>query len=228
MSIEEGTDVGKYVGRLAPTPSGHLHVGHAQTFALAWLRAQQMGGNLILRIEDLDAARCKSVYLDDMVEDLDWFGLSWHTIGKNPLEFTSQSQRFALYKRAWSVLLQKGYIYPSPHSRKDVDAAISAPHEGDQEAIFPVTLRPSYVATVDCGYGNNSHFPPEVTETLEPTKVNWRFRVPDGEEIEFTDARCGQQKFTAGVDFGDFLVWRWVYIAQVRCPKSSLTSFFAW
>lgn len=182
-----------YRGRLAPTPTGHLHLGHARTFWIAQQRAIAAGGTLVLRIEDLDRDRCKPQYHQDLMEDLAWFGFGWQEgpdVGGSygPYE---QRDRLPLYPQIWQYLAQTGLIYPSPHSRRDVAKALSAPHEGDHEVIFPPRLRPSNwdIATT-------------------PGRVNWRFRVPDGETIAFVDQHQGPQAFTAGQDFGDFIVWR--------------------
>ncbi len=184
-----------YRGRLAPTPTGHLHLGHARTFWIAQARAKAAHGSLVLRIEDLDQARCKPQFCQDIYEDLRWFGFDWQegpdlepTGAFGPYE---QIQRFESYQSVWAELVTRRVIYPSPHSRKDVAAAIAAPHEGDREIIFPSNLRPTDWDIV-----------------VEPGSVNWRFRVPDGEMIEFIDNKVGPCKYIAGQDFGDFLVWR--------------------
>ncbi len=180
-----------YRGRLAPTPTGHLHLGHAKTFWTAQQRSQQ--GALVLRIEDLDQARCKPQYEADLLEDLAWFGFRWDEgpdIGGDYGPYW-QRDRAAHYRCIWQQLNRAHVIYPSPHSRKDVARALSAPHEGEGEVIFPPHLRPTDWSTVD-----------------EPGTTNWRFRVPDGETITFTDQALGPQTFTAGKDFGDFIVWR--------------------
>lgn len=150
-------------------------------------------GELVLRVEDLDENRCKPEYYADMLEDLAWFGFRWQEgpdVGGALGPYCQRDRRF-LYLRAWQRLRATGAIYPSPHSRKDVARALSAPHEGDKEIIFPVGLRP------------DDWEKPDV-----PGEVNWRFRVPDGEAIAFVDVRCGPQRFVAGEDFGDFIVWR--------------------
>ena len=182
-----------YRGRLAPTPTGHLHLGHARTFWTAQQRAEQSGGTLILRIEDLDRDRCKPQYQKDLIEDLRWFGFCWQEgpdVGGAHAPYR-QSERLPVYLDVWKQLSQNRAIYPSPHSRKDVAQALSAPHEGDREIIFPTHLRPDNWETTD-----------------EPGSVNWRFRVPDGEAIAFQDLNTGAQLFTAGEDFGDFIIWR--------------------
>lgn len=182
-----------YRGRLAPTPTGHLHLGHARTFWIAQQRAERAGGRLVLRVEDLDRDRCKPQYSSGLLEDLAWFGFCWQEgpdVGGDFGPYT-QSDRQPFYIRLWQQLNRTGAIYPSLHSRKDVSRALSAPHEGDGEMVFPVQLRPATWAPV-----------------TKPGAVNWRFRVPDGETVEFIDQHLGPQAFTAGQDFGDFLVWR--------------------
>lgn len=183
-----------YRGRIAPTPTGHLHLGHARTFWVAQERARKAGGVLILRDEDLDRDRCRPDYAVEMLEDLQWFGLRW-TEGPDcggPFGPYRQSERRPHFLQVWRQLADLGCIYPSPQSRKDVQQALSAPHE-DGEPIFPLELRP----------------PPGTGQgAAQPGAVNWRFRVPDGIEISFQDGLQGDIVRTAGVDFGDFLVWR--------------------
>ena len=176
-------------GRLAPTPTGFLHVGHARTFAVAAERAGAAG--LVMRIEDLDGPRCRPEYTAAALEDLRWLGLDWGEgpdVGGPHAPYV-QSERTASYLEIWRRLEATGLIYPSPHSRRDVEAAATAPHEG--EPIFPPALRPAYRERAD-----------------RPGGVAWRFRVPDGRVIEFDDGLCGRVTRTAGVDFGDFVVWR--------------------
>jgi glutamyl-tRNA synthetase len=206
------TESSHYRGRLAPTPTGLLHLGHARTFWAAFERARQAGGTLLLRIEDLDPDRCRSEFTTAVFEDLGWLGLRWQEgpdVG-GPCEPYVQSQRRPYYLEIWRRLYAAGAIYPSPHSRKDVDLALLAPHEGpkriagendlsgeeaaDREPIFPVSLRPTAM--------------PRPGEWIEPGSVNWRFRVPDREAIQFRDGRVGETCRVAGVEFGDFLVWR--------------------
>ena len=181
-------------GRLAPTPTGYLHVGHARTFALAAARAA--GGTLIYRTEDLDAGRCRPDFAAAAIEDLRWLGLQWQEgpdVGGPHAPYV-QSQRLPWFREVWSLLQATGAIYPCDKSRKDVERSLTAPHaEDDAEPIFPPELRPALDA------GHDAH---------EPGPTNWRFRVPDGEKITFDDALQGPQTYVAGRDFGDFLVWR--------------------
>lgn len=191
-----------YRGRIAPSPTGFLHLGHAATFAQAWRRARDAKGEIILRIEDLDHERCRPEFIEAIAEDLTWWGLNWDEgpgIG-GPFAPYCQSERRHHFLEAWTALRDGAWIYPSPHSRKDVAAALSAPqeinspHGGDpSETIFPPDLRPAE--------GTGRSIP-------APGGVNWRFRVPDGKTITFEDGRCGKTRFVAGQDFGDFLVWR--------------------
>ncbi len=191
-----------YRGRLAPSPTGYLHIGHARTFSAAHERALAAGGTLLLRMEDLDIERSRSLYADAALEDLRWLGLAWHEgpdIG-GPCAPYVQSQRYALYRAAWQKLLDNGFIYPCRCSRKDLATAVNAPHEGadlDDEPIYPGTCRPLP--------GTSRRSSASAGEELG---ANWRFRVPDGEIVSFNDLNLGPQQFIAGRDFGDFVVWR--------------------
>ncbi len=185
-----------YRGRLAPTPTGYLHLGHARTFALAAARAQAAQGRLIYRTEDLDAERCRPEFAQAAIEDLRWLGLLWDEGPDVPGPHGPyvQSQRQGYFREVWKRLQATGCIYPCEKSRKDVERALTAPHaEHDAEPIFPPSLRPPL------GFGQ---------EATKPDGMNWRFRVPDGETIRFDDRIQGPQAFVAGRDFGDFLVWR--------------------
>jgi len=179
-----------YCGRLAPSPTGLLHLGHARTFWTAQERARAAGGVLFLRNDDLDRARCRPEFVTAMREDLRWFGLAW----QEPM--ISQSERLPLYRAALQKLHRAGFIFPCERSRRDVLAAAAAPHEGDEndEPLYPVEFRPPAGAPL-----------PALTD---PVTVNWRFRVPDGDALAFHDQALGPQAAVAGRDFGDFLVWR--------------------
>lgn len=179
-----------YIGRLAPSPTGLLHLGHARTFWTAQERARAAGGTLLLRNDDLDTARCRPEFVTAMQEDLRWFGLEW----EEPM--VTQSARIPLYRAALSKLHAAGFIFPCTRSRRDVLAAASAPHDGDEndEPLYPPEFRPAA----------GTPLPP----LTNPITVNWRFRVPDGETLVFSDGNFGEQRATAGRDFGDFLVWR--------------------
>jgi glutamyl/glutaminyl-tRNA synthetase len=179
-----------YRGRLAPSPTGYLHLGHARTFWIAAQRAREARGVLLLRSDDLDRARCRPEFVDAMQEDLHWLGLSWTGT------MIQQSDRLDRYRVALERLHATDRIFPCTRSRRDVLEAAGAPHEGgeDDEPIYPVAFRP----------------PPDrrLAALNDPINVNWRFRVPDGIEYRFVDQRQGVQRAVVGRDFGDFLVWR--------------------
>jgi glutamyl/glutaminyl-tRNA synthetase len=182
-----------YRGRLAPSPTGYLHLGHARTFWIAQQRAQAAGGTLVLRNEDLDPDRSQPHFYHALIEDLRWLGLEWEEGPDEggPFGPYTQSQRYDLYREAWRRLLDGGWLYPCRCSRKDLAMAMQAPH--DDEGIYPGTCRPA-ASRVGAASG--------------PSGANWRFRVPERQVIEFHDEHLGPQRFVSGQDFGDFLVWR--------------------
>ncbi len=183
-----------YRGRIAPSPTGFLHLGHAATFWTAYARAIAAEGNLVLRMEDLDPQRSRPEYAAAAIKDLQWLGIRWEEgpdIG-GPHAPYSQSERRPLYLAALHKLIEQRRVYPCRCTRKDLAQLAQAPHE--DEPIYPGTCRPSD--------SEDSLSHPLVTG------VNWRFRVPDGERIALHDGHFGAQNFTAGEDFGDFLVWR--------------------
>ena len=183
-----------YIGRLAPSPTGLLHLGHARTFWTAQERTKAAGGKLLLRNDDLDTARCRPEFVTAMVEDMRWLGLGW----EEPM--ISQRARVPLYRAALARLHAAGCIYPCSCSRRDVQQAATAPHENTDEPLYPGTCRPENLSPT------SPLLPP--ASPSQGDGFNWRFRVPDGEMLAFTDGHAGPQRATAGRDFGDFLVWR--------------------
>jgi len=186
-------DTQSYRGRLAPSPTGYLHLGHARTFWVAQRRARERGGVLVLRNEDMDAKRFKLEFASAMLEDLRWFGFDWQE-GPDcggPFGPYNQSERMPFYRDALEILRDRGFIYPCTCSRKDIAAAARAPHAADDdEPIYPGTCR-------------------QIRKSeIVNRKFSWRFRVPDGETISFDDGNFGPQEFVAGRAFGDFVVWR--------------------
>jgi len=192
LNLSKPISTQPYRGRLAPSPTGLLHLGHARTFWTAQQRAIPNDGTLVLRNEDLDPVRSRPEFVSAMLEDLCWFGIHWQE-GLDcggPSAPYSQSERRPLYLAAFDQLRTTGHIYPCTCSRRDLAGALSAPHETDDEPLYPGTCR-----------SNSPLHPP-------PSPFSWRFRVPDGEAISFTDANLGPQQFIAGQDFGDFIVWQ--------------------
>ncbi|MFQ3577453.1 MAG: glutamate--tRNA ligase family protein [Verrucomicrobiia bacterium] len=183
-----------YRGRLAPTPTGFLHLGHAATFFEAYHRSASEKGTLILRIEDIDSERCRERFVKAAIDDLRWLGLQWAEgpdVG-GPYAPYNQSERRHHYLNAWRKLKEGGFIYPSEASRREIERAASAPH-GEIEPLFPLSLRPP---------------PGTGLDATHPGMQNWRLRVPDNSIVTFRDGRRGELAYIAGVDFGDFLVWR--------------------
>jgi glutamyl/glutaminyl-tRNA synthetase len=181
-----------YRGRLAPSPTGYLHLGHARTFWVAQQRARQLQGILVLRNEDLDRARCRPEFVQAMFDDLRWFGVQWQE-GPDcggPYGPYHQSERLPLYRAALEQLIQAGHLYPCTCSRKDILQALGAPHDTDDEPVYPGTCRSN---------------PPSAGSK---SRVTWRFRARDQQEVSFVDGCSGAQRFVAGRDFGDFVVWR--------------------
>ncbi len=210
-----------YRGRLAPSPTGYLHVGHARTFWTAYTRAQKANGALVMRMDDLDAERSRPEYAEAALEDLRWLGIRWQEgpgnsspdkpVNGGRYAPYQQSKRLAIYQDAFRVLQRRGYLYPCRCSRKELATAALAPHEGhtargtgpaaaDDEALYPGTCRHLSPET--------GQLPGPTASRFAPASANWRFRVTDGAAVEFYDQHLGPQRFIAGVDFGDFLVWR--------------------
>jgi glutamyl-tRNA synthetase len=167
-----------------------------------------------MRMDDLDPDRSKTEYAEAAVEDLRWLGIRWQEgpgasgperPGGGPYGPYIQSKRQAIYRDAFQKLMRRGYLFPCRCSRKELASAASAPHEGrvtdaDDEPIYPGTCRHMSAETAQLPGPTATRFTPEA--------ANWRFRVNDGVAVEFYDEHLGPQRFVAGVDFGDFLVWR--------------------
>jgi glutamyl/glutaminyl-tRNA synthetase len=174
-----------YIGRIAPSPTGWLHLGHARTFWIAQERARAAGGQLMLREEDLDPQRSRGEFAEAMREDLRWLGVTWDSELR-------QSERMPLYRAAMGRLLAAGLAYPCRCSRRDLAESTQAPHEEDDEPIYNGRCRPS---------------PVEASTEISP-ETNYRFRIPSAGGVTFNDLHAGAQAFTPGTDFGDFVLWR--------------------
>jgi len=168
-----------YVGRLAPSPTGALHLGNVRTFMIAWLRARAAGGRLIFRMEDLDHPKDKPGAAAAAVEDLKWLGFDWD-------EEYVQSERRELYRAALASIRDR--IYPCVCSRRDVEAAQSAPHDGEQ-LFYPGICRGRFASWQ------------EAAAVRPPC---WRFRVDDDAVVEFTDVFAGPCRQQVAKTLGDF------------------------
>lgn len=173
-------------GRLAPTPSGLLHIGNARSFLLAWLWARSVGGRVVLRIEDIDRPRCKPQFRAHALEDLHWLGLDWDELAPD------QNSRTEVYRQALHRLIQDGKAYPCTCTRKDIEEASSAPH-GDDGAIYPGTCR---------GKWRDAQQAREATGR-EPA---WRF-LWQGPPVSFRDEVAGEVTVDPST-LGDFVLWR--------------------
>jgi glutamyl/glutaminyl-tRNA synthetase len=172
-----------------------------------------------MRMDDLDPDRSRAMYADAAYDDLRWLGIRWQEGPDKGGPFAPyvQSKRRAVYFDAWRKLLRSGYIFPCRCSRKDLESALAAPHEsmspgapGQQSGkLEPLEDEPIYPGTCRKNLAYAPQLPgPTGVDLDEPGSANWRFRVPAGEVIEFNDLNLGPQRFVAGVDFGDFVVWR--------------------
>ena len=171
------------ITRLAPSPTGTLHLGNARTFLVNWALARKLGWRIILRIEDLDGPRIKPGAAEAIASTLRWLGMDWDG------DVLIQSHDLAPYHEAMSLLASKALVYPSDLSRTQIEAAASAPQEGSGEVVFPPSLRPVLAA-----------------REFDAPEMSWRFATPAG-EVEFTDGVAGPQRIVPQASIGDFAVW---------------------
>jgi glutamyl-tRNA synthetase len=189
-----------YRGRIAPSPTGLMHLGHARTFWTAIERARSANGTLVYRNEDIDPARCKPEFAAAALEDLAWLGIRWDEgpdVG-GPHAPYDQSARRLLYVVAFERLRATGLIYPCTCSRKDIAESAAAPHVEGDEPIYAGTCRPERLSAEE-----NAR-----RAALARDGVAWRFHVPDGRRMEFVDGSAGPQSIICGDQLGDFVVWR--------------------
>ena len=180
--------------RLAPSPTGGLHVGNVRTLMLAWLSARAAGGAVILRIEDLDQARCRPEFTEQMLADLRWLGLDWDegpdTGG--PHAPYAQSERLDRYRDALAQLARMGLAYPCVCSRAEVAAAASAPH-GSTGPFYPGTCRDRFADANDARQQTGR----------DPA---WRFDSRRCPRVPWRDAFRPDAVMPDAVD--DFVLWR--------------------
>ena len=181
-------------GRFAPSPSGRLHLGNLLCALLVWLSARQKNGRVLLRVEDLDTARCPRRYAEQMEKDLRWLGLDWD-IGPEKETGTGpyyQSERTALYQAALEKLQGMGRVYPCFCTRAELHAA-SAPHREDGQVVYAGTCRHLTAA--------------EVAAKSKLRSPALRLMVPE-ETWGFTDGHMGRYEENLAADCGDFLLRR--------------------
>jgi glutamyl-tRNA synthetase len=171
-------------GRFAPSPTGPLHVGNLRTAVLAWLFARSEGAPFLLRIDDLDRAASRDEHVRSHVADLQALGIDWDG------EVVCQSQRFDRYEAALARLEADGLLYPCYCTRREVQAAVSAPHGPSPEGVYPGTCR--HLTAAD-----------RAARDAEGRRPSWRVRA-GGERVEVVDRQHG--RFARQVD--DFVVRR--------------------
>lgn len=192
-------------GRLAPSPTGAQHLGNARTYLLAWLAARSAGGRVVLRIEDIDSPRVKGWATAQAISDLRWLGLDWDEgpdVG-GPHGPYIQSERESHYQAALERLVQQGLAYPCTCTRKDIEAAASAPHETPLPAAAadpaPWLDGPIY-PRLCAGWQPGDALPAAGTYC-------WRFRAPD-RAVRVADGLCGSVCVNPAAQLGDFPLTR--------------------
>jgi len=172
--------------RLAPSPTGALHLGNVRTFVVNYVMARQRGWRVLMRVEDLDGPRIKAGSADGVLDELAWLGLEWD----GPVVY--QSHRADTYRQALEQLTQAGQAYPCVCTRGDIESAASAPHRGEHEIVYPGTCCNRYAsaqaATAACG-----------------RPVAWRLRVGPM-PIEVHDQFVGEHRFDLRKICGDFVI----------------------
>ena len=173
-------------GRFAPSPSGRMHLGNLWSCLLAWLSARSAGGQMVLRLEDLDVDRCRPEYCDQVMRDLEWLGLDWDN------EPVYQSRRTEIYAGYFRKLEQQGLIYPCYCTRAERLAA-SAPHRSDGIAVYDGRCRRLSVE--------------EQVQLSASRRPAWRVAVP-AEGFSFADLCQGHYSERLDRDCGDFILRR--------------------
>jgi len=176
------------ITRLAPSPTGALHLGNARTFLVNYLLARRRGWRVLMRVEDLDGPRVKKGAAEQMLDELAWLGLEW----SGPV--VRQSDRRAAYQAALQQLIDAGAAYPCTCSRKDVRLAASAPHPEEAGGAYPGTCRGRFASA-------------EEAAARTGRAPAWRVRTGDA-AIAFTDGLAGRQRFDLSRTCGDFVVFR--------------------
>jgi glutamyl-tRNA synthetase len=193
------------VGRLAPAPTGALHVGNARTFLIAWLRCRAEGGRILLRVEDLDHPKVKPWAVQQIYDDLHWLGLDWDEgpPASDPLHAGAhgpyiQSERIERYARALAQLDAAGRIYPCVCTRREIEEAASAPHAGE-ETRYPGTCRDRFATMAGAAA--------RAAAAGAQRAPAWRFRVGEG-QTRYVDRFLGECAGRVADWSGDFVVGR--------------------
>lgn len=178
-------------GRFAPTPSGRMHLGNLLAALLAWLDARSAGGELVLRIEDLDTQRTSVEFAGQLMDDLSWLGLDWDEGGLEPDYM--QSRRTVFYEEAFRSLEEQGLVYPCYCSRTERMAA-TAPHREDGSVVYSGKCRRLTAAE-------------RTNLERQGRRPAWRVRCPDL-SVTVEDGNCGTYTENLARDCGDFIIRR--------------------
>jgi glutamyl-tRNA synthetase len=184
-------------GRFAPSPTGQLHIGNARTALLAWLQARAAGGRFVMRVEDLDPGRVRPGYMAQQLDDLRWLGLDWDEgpdVG-GPFGPYLQTERTERYEAALRILARGGRLFACSCTRRDLAAAASAPHAGEEGPRYPGNCR---ARPVDADAPDLTHW--------GAGEYALRFRVDPG-PITFQDGVQGEVRLDPA-ELGDFVVRR--------------------
>ena len=186
-------------GRLAPSPTGALHLGNARTFLLTWLSIRSQGGSLVFRMEDLDHPKVKVGAAQQALDDLEWLGLDWDEGPgrEGSLGPYTQSKRVPTYRRALDELISEELVYPCVCSRSDVEHAQSAPHPGEEGPRYLGTCRNRFES-----YAEAVQFLPQGRLPA------WRFRTSPEAGTTFVDGVHGPQSGCVHDEVGDFVIAR--------------------
>jgi glutamyl-tRNA synthetase len=183
MSVLQSTNATTTVSRLAPSPTGALHLGNARSFLIAWLSARSQGGRVLLRIEDIDSPRVKPESIRQIFDDFQWLGFDWD---EGPYV---QTERLPRYEAALDELKRRELVYPCTCTRSDIERAASAPHLEHEGPIYPGTCRNRSAA--------DAH-------SLGSRSFAWRVRTTAA-PLTWDDGFRGPQALDVG---GDFVVWK--------------------
>jgi len=190
-------DVPPVTGRLAPSPTGRLHLGHARTFLAAWWSARSRGGRVVLRIEDLDADRVKEGATDLVLRDLEWLELDWDGVAM------VQSERKAAHAEALDGLVARGLAYPCVCTRREIDEAASAPHADGGEVRYPGTCRGRFSSVAAAREETGRE--PALRLSIERVAAT---TGGGGTVARFLDLVQGEVSVDVSEDVGDFVVRR--------------------
>lgn len=180
--------------RLAPSPTGALHIGNVRTLLLAWLSARSAGGAVILRVEDIDRARCRPEHSERMLDDLRWLGLhpdEGPGVGGQYAPY-EQSARYPAYRGALDRLIASGHAYACTCSRADLAQSASAPH-GPDGLVYPGTCRGRYASAAEARMASRR-------------PMAWRFNASTLPARPWNDAFRPDVPMPVAVD--DFVLWR--------------------